>query len=176
MEEKTIEIQERLNMTKTKTNTRTSIKNLIYTLAHWILVVLLAVISFVLQYSFLVDTGETYSDIIFSGSFYRVNYVTFSIGAVLFLVGFYLIWKKCLVPDWLGFNGKFWMWKVTYVIIALAALGAILVAGVIVEFINTGLAGIIKPEWTTWGFVAFPLYIVFVAIIEVCGGIKKRKT
>lgn len=83
--------------------------------------------------------------------------------------------EKMLVPDWLGFNGKFWMWKVTYVIIALAALGAILVAGVIVEFINTGLAGIIKPEWTTWGFVAFPLYIVFVAIIEVCGGIKKRK-
>ena len=127
------------------------------------------------MYNFLMDTGETYSDIIFSGGFYRVNFVTFAIGVVLFLVGFYLIWKKCLVTDWLCFDGEFRLWKAVYVTLALAASGAILVAGVIVESVNTGLTGIITPEWTTWGYVAFPLYIVFVAIIEVCGGIKKRK-
>ena len=48
-------INEKLNVVTYETE---NIKNLIYTLAHWILVVLLAVISFVLQYSFLVDTGR----------------------------------------------------------------------------------------------------------------------
>ena len=71
-------------------------KNLLFTLLHWILVIVLGLISSVIMFSFLVDTGETYSSIIFSGSVYHVNYVIYPMGLVVFLVGYYMLWKRCL--------------------------------------------------------------------------------
>ncbi len=154
-------------------NKRSSIKNLAYTFLHWLFVVFLSAISFVVQYSFLIDTGETHSSIIFSGSIYHVNYLMFPIGVALFLVGYYILWKKYLVEDWKGFKQRFWLWKVAYVIIALVALAAIFVAGILGLFLNLGLSGDIQPEWTTWGFAAFPIYVVLVVVIDLWVSRKK---
>lgn len=157
-----------------KTEVRSPIKNLAYTFAHWFLVVLLSIVSFAVQYSFLSETGETYSSFFFSASIYRINPVTFPIGVALFLVGFYILWKKFLVPDWKAFYGQFWSWKVAYVVIAIVALGAIFLVGVITLFCYLGLTGNIRPEWTTWGFAAFPIYIVLVIVIDFVVNRKKR--
>jgi len=158
-----------------KTEVISPIKNLAYTFVHWFLVVLLSIISFAVQYSFLIDTGETYSSIIFSGSIYRINPVTFPIGVALFLVGFYIVWKKYLAADWKGFRGQFRMWKVAYVVIALVALGSVFVAGIIGLFLYLGLTGDIRPEWTTWGFAAFPIYVVSVIVIDFVVSRKNKR-
>ena len=94
--------------------------NLIFTILHWILAEVLCLISLVIQFSFLKDTGETYSGIIFSGKVYEINYLMFVLGTALFLAGFYIILKKCLLVDWNAFWGKNFLWKVLYLIIALA--------------------------------------------------------
>lgn len=145
-----------------------SIKRLGYSFAHWCYVVILSIVSFVVQYSFLVDTGEKTSGYIFTGSIYRVNYVTFPIGVAIFLIGYYFVWKEYLVEDWKSFNGQFWMWKVAYVIIALLALCAIFMAGIMIMFLNIGFADTIRPTWTIWGCIAFPIYVVLVAIVNLC--------
>lgn len=152
-----------------------SIKRLGYSFAHWCYVVILSIVSFVVQYSFLVDTGEKTSGYIFTGSIYRVNYVTFPIGVVLFLVGYYFIWKEYLLEDWNGLKGQFWLWKVLYAIIGILALGAIFMTGISTIFWHVGLGGDIRPTWTIWGFVAFPIYVVLVPVIYWCINKKKSK-
>lgn len=156
-----------------KTELRSPIQNLAYTFVHWVFVVFLSIISFVVQSSFLIDTGETYGSI-FSGNIYRVNYVTFTIGVALFLAGFYIIWKKYLVVDWNGYNGQFRIWKVAYVMLAFVALCAIFAAGSTGLLFCRGLGGKIRPEWTEWGFAAFPVYVVLVAVVDLCVNRKKR--
>ena len=151
---------------------RTLVKNLAFTCLHWMLVVLLGIVSFVVQYSFLIDTGEEYSSIIFSGSVYHINYVTFSIGVGLFLVGYYVLWKKYLLVDWKVFDGHLWIWKIGYILPALTAMAVVFLSGVIILFLYLGFDRDIIPEWTTWGFAAFPVYMVLVIIVEVLKKIK----
>ncbi len=155
---------------------RSPIKNLAYTFFHWFLVVALSAISFFVQYAFMIDTGESYSGFFFSGSIYSVNFFVYPIGVALFLVGYYMIWKKCLVVDWNGFHGKFWLWKVGYVLIVAVALVAIFVVALLVMFCYTGLAIDITPVWATWGYVAYPAYVVFVAVIDLYINRKIKKS
>ncbi len=147
--------------------------NLIFTILHWILAEVLCLISLVIQFSFLKDTGETYSGIIFSGKVYEINYLMFVLGTALFLAGFYIIWKKCLLVDWNAFSGKNFLWKVLYLIIALVSAGVIFVEEVLGIFLVVGFTDDIWPEWTTWGFVWFPVYILAVIII---GLIKNKQS
>lgn len=147
-------------------------KNLVCILLHWFLVVLLSMISFLVQYSFLTDTGEIHSSIIFSGSIYHVNYVAFPIGVAAFLIGYYVLWKRYLLPDWNKLAGRFWGWRAMYVLIVLIAMVTIFVVGIIALILKLGLGGNITPEWTTWGFVAYPVYILLIVVVEI---IKNRK-
>ena len=140
--------------------------NLIYTILHWILVEILCVISMVVQFSFMKDLGETtYSGLFSGGTLYEINYLMFVFGTVLFWAGFYIIWKKCLLVDWNAFGGKNFLWKVLYLIIALVSTGVIFVEEVLGVFLVVGFADDIQPEWTTWGFVLFPVYVLAVIII-----------
>lgn len=141
-------------------------KNLLFTLLHWVLVVLLGMISTIVLFSFLVDTGETSSSFI-SGSIYHVNYVTYPIGLAVFLIGYYMLWKRFLLPDWMAFVGHFWGWRVGYILIALAAMVGMFVAWVIALLYSIGLGGILTPEWTEWSFIVYLVDIVVVAIVEI---------
>ena len=156
-----------------KTEKRSPIRNLVYIFIHWLLVVILSVISFYLQYAFMKDTGEESFDYIFSGKVYNFNYVTFSLGVVIFVVGFHIIRKKFLITGWFDFDGQFWMWKAGYVMISLIAMGAISVAGILIPFMHLGLGSIVKPEWLSYGFFAFPAYVLLAMVIHIC---MKRKT
>ena len=158
-------------MNKTKRNPW---KNLLFTLLHWILVVLLGMISAIVLFSFLVDTGETYSSFIFSGSVYHVNYVTYPMGLAAFLVGYYMLWKRFLLPDWMAFAGCFWGWKVVYILIALTALAGVFAMGLVALLYAVGLSGLLTPEWTEWGFILYLVDIVVVAIVEIIRS-RKRK-
>lgn len=145
---------------------RSPIKNLVFTFLHWVLVVLLSVISFFIQYAFLIDTNESHFDYIFSGSVMRINWWTFSFGIILFLLGFILLWKKFLVVDWNSFQKYLWVWKMAYIIIALGSLAAIFVAGILIHFLHVGLGNVITPQWTTWGCIALPVYVVLVIVVD----------
>lgn len=158
-------------MNKTKRNPW---KNLLFTLLHWILVVLLGMISAIVLFSFLVDTGETYSSFIFSGSVYHVNYVTYPMGLAAFLVGYYMLWKRFLLPDWMAFAGCFWGWKVVYILIALTALAGVFAMGLVALLYAVGFSGLLTPEWTEWGFILYLVDIVVVAIVEIIRS-RKRK-
>jgi len=152
---------------------RKPIVNFIYTILHWILAEVLCVISIVIQFSFLKDTEETYSGIFFSGKVYEINYLMFVLGTALFLAGFYIIWKKCLLVDWNAFSGKSFLWKIVYFIIAIVSAGVIFVEEVLGVFLVVGFTDYIHPEWTTWGFAVFPVYVLLVIII---GLIRNRVT
>ncbi|MBQ8527592.1 MAG: hypothetical protein IJ429_03875 [Lachnospiraceae bacterium] len=152
---------------------RKLIVNFIYTILHWILAEVLCVISIVIQFSFLKDTEETYSGIIFSGKVYEINYLMFVLGTALFLAGFYIIWKKCLLVDWKAFNGRNILWKAAYFLVALVSAAIIFVEEVLGIFLVVGFTDDIRPEWTTWGFVWFPVYILAVMII---GLIKNKQS
>lgn len=148
-------------------NSRKTITNLGYTFLHWLLVVILGAISFVVQFSFMIDTGEDYSSFIFSGEVYSINFFTYLIGIALFVVGYYIMWKKYLVVDWNGFKGQFWLWKFTYVIIALVALVAIFAVALLIIASHVGLSVDVRPEWTMWGSVALPVYAVIFSIVDL---------
>ncbi len=139
--------------------------NLIYTICHWILAEILCVISMVVQFSFMKDLGETFSGLFNSGTLYEINYLMFVLGTALFLAGFYIIWKKCLLVDWNAFSGKNFLWKVVYFIIAIVSAGVIFVEEVLGVFLVVGFTDDIHPEWTTWGFAVFPVYVLLVIII-----------
>ena len=151
--------------------------NLIFTILHWILAEVLCLISIVIQFSFLKDTGETYSGIIFSGKVYEINYLMFVLGTALFLAGFYIIWKKCLLVDWNAYEGRNLLWKAAYFLIAVISVAIILVEEVLGIFLVVGFTDDIRPEWTTWGFVWFPVYVVLVMIVGLLKNevIKKEK-
>lgn len=78
----------------------------------------------------------------------------------------YTFFHWCLVVDWNGFYGKFWLWKVGYVLIAAVALVTIFVVALLVMLCYTGLVIDITPVWATWGFVYFPVYVLLVAVID----------
>ncbi len=149
-------------------------KNLLLTLLHWVLVVVLGMISSIILFSFLVDTGETYSSFIFSGIIYHVNYVTYPMGLVAFLIGYYILWKRFLLPDWKAFAGRFWGWRIGYVFIALAAMVGVYVAGVFTLLFSVGFSGILTPEWTMWGFLVYLVDIVVVALVEIIKNSKSK--
>lgn len=155
-----------------KMENRSPIKNLGYTFVHWILVVLISFISFCVQYSFLIDTGESYSSFIFSGNIYHVNYVTFPIGVAIFLFGFCFVWKKLLVEDWKLCCEQSWKWKAAYVLIASVVLFAIIAIGALVVFLYLGLSGDITPTWTVCTCFAYPIYAVLVIVVDC---LKNRK-
>lgn len=157
-----------------KTASRSPAKNFAYTLLHWFFVVVLSMLSFVLQYSFLTDTGKTSSGGLLFKRIYRVNPVMFFIGVALFFVGFCIIWKKYLAVDWNGFKEKCCMWKVAYVTIAIIALGAIFLAGIIIMFLCLGF-DVLRPEWTQYGCFAFPIYVVLVIVIDFLAKRQKRR-
>lgn len=142
-------------------------KNLLFALLHWGLVVVLGIISSIILFSFLVDTGETYSSFIFSGIIYHVNYVTYPMGLAAFLVGYYMLWKRFLLQDWKSFAGCFWGWRVVYILIALAAMAGLYAAGVFTLLFAVGLSGTLTPEWTIWGFLVYLVDIVVVAVVEI---------
>lgn len=151
--------------------------NLIFTILHWILAEVLCLISLVIQFSFLKDTGETYSGIIFSGKVYEINYLMFVLGTALFLAGFYIIWKKCLLVDWNAYEGRNLLWKAAYLLITVISVAVIFVEQVLGIFLVVGFTDDIWPEWTTWGFVWFPVYVVLVMIVGLLKNevIKKEK-
>lgn len=157
---------------------RNPFKILLFTLLHWCLVVVLSFIAAIVQYSFLVDTGETYSSFIFSGSIYRVNYATYLLGIVIFLIGYQLLWKRFLLPDWDAFAECFWGWRILYILIALVAMAVVFFAGVISQLFVLGLGGTLTPAWTEWGFMVYLLDIAVVAIVEIVrsGSVRDRKS
>ena len=148
-------------------------KHLVFSFLHWVIVVILSIISYVLQYSFMIDTGERYSSFIFSGSVYRVNAPMFTLGVTIFFIGYYFLWKKYLFPDWKAFAKCFWIWKAAYVLIVILALCAVSFAGIVILFFYVGLSINLTPEWTMWGCVAFPVYMLLVVLAEIVGS--KRK-
>ena len=151
--------------------------NLIFTILHWILAEVLCLISLVIQFSFLKDTGETYSGIIFSGKVYEINYLMFVLGTALFLAGFYIIWKKCLLVDWNSYEGRNLLWKAAYLLITVISVAVIFVEQVLGIFLVVGFTDDIWPEWTTWGFISVPVYVVLVMIVGLLKNevIKKEK-
>ncbi len=149
-------------------------KNLLFTLLHWVLVVGLGMISSIILFSFLVDTGETYSSLIFSGIVYHVNYVTYPMGLAAFLIGYYILWKRFLLPDWKAFAGRFWAWRAGYVFIAVAAMAGVFATGVVALLFAAGLSGTLTPEWTMWGFLVYLVDIVVVAIVEIIKNSKRK--
>ena len=157
-----------------ESNKRKPILNLIYICLHWILVEILCVISLVVQFSFLKDTGETFSGFFNSGMVYEINYLMFILGTALFVVGYYIIWKKCLLVDWNAFSGHNLLWKVVYIIIALVSTAVIYVEEVLGIFLVVGFDYDIRPEWTTWGFVAIPVYVVIVMIVDLGMSMKMK--
>lgn len=158
-----------------ESKSRKPLVNLIYAMLHWVLVEILCVISLVIQFSFLKETDETFSGLFNSGRVYEINYLMFIMGTVLFLVGYYMIWKKCLLVDWNAFSGRNLLWKVVYFIIALISIGVIFVEEVLGIFLVVGFDCDIHPEWTTWGFVAVPVYVLAVIVIELLINIIKEK-
>ncbi|MBQ8199684.1 MAG: alpha/beta hydrolase [Lachnospiraceae bacterium] len=120
------------------------------------------------------DTGETFSGFFNSGMVYEINYLMFILGTALFVVGYYIIWKKCLLVDWNAFSGHNPFWKVAYIIIALVSAAVIYVEEVLGIFLVSGFDYDIRPEWTTWGFVVFPVYIVLVMILDLSMSVKMK--
>ena len=152
--------------------------NLIYTICHWFLVEILCAISMVVQFSFMKDLGErTYSGLFSGGTLYEINYIMFILGTALFLAGYYIIWKKCLLVDWNAYEGRNLLWKATYLLVAVISVAILLVEEVLGIFLVVGFTDDIRPEWTTWGFVWFPVYVVLVMIVGLLKNevLKKEK-
>ena len=152
---------------KMNTPNRNPWKNLLYTVMHWFLSVLLGFVSAYVLYSFPVDTGETYASFLFSGSIYHVNYLTFPLGIILFLLGFYFLWKRCLVPDWKMLSGRNFGWRVVYVLFGVAAVVAVFFVGILGLLLSFGLSGQLTPEWIMWAFCLYPVYMVLLMVSEL---------
>ena len=153
---------------------RSSGYNLALTFIHWLLAVILSIISYMLQYACLIDTGEDHYSFIFSGDIYRVNRIAYVIGIAVFLAGFCFLWKRYLAPDWRYFAGRCWGWKFGYIVITVVALAAVFVSGIVILFMKLGLSDNIRPEWTTNAFGAFPLYMVFIIIVDTLENIIRK--
>ena len=141
-------------------------KGTVVTFFHWGLVVLLSLVSFVLQYRFATPEGAPVTGGLFAAQLYKVNMPMFIFGVAVFLVGFYLMWKKLLLIDWIKLDGQDVIWKIAYVIIAIVALFAILLVGVLILFLNTGLGGVMSPKWTEFTAFAFPAYSLGVIVVD----------
>ena len=160
---------------KMNTPNRNPWKNLLYTVMHWFLSVLLGFVSAYVLYSFPVDTGETYASFIFSGSIYHVNYLTFTIGMLMFLIGYNFLWKRYLVPDWKAFACRCFGWRVLYVLLAVAALVAVFFVGILGLLMSFGLSGKLTPEWMMWAFCVYPVYMVLHVVLELLISRKGKK-
>ena len=101
----------------------------------------------------------------------------FVLGTALFLAGFYIIWKKCLLVDWNAYEGRNLLWKAAYLLITVISVAIIFVEQVLGIFLVVGFTDDIWPEWTTWGFVSVPVYVVLVMIVGLLKNevIKKEK-
>lgn len=146
-------------------------KDLGVTLFHWILVVLISMFSYDVQYIGLKEVGEVQDTFLFATQFYEVNVPMFILGIALFVIGFHFIWQKFLKKDWIKFNFQGTGWKVAYVIIAIIAIFAIFVGGIFVLFFHMGLTG----ELTFNAGFVFPIYIVgYIFVSSFIKGNKKK--
>ncbi len=136
------------------------------TFAKWLVVYVCSMICFFLQYSFVTDTGEEYESFMFAGSIYSINYLTYSIGLTLFLVGYLLLWKYLLKPDWRSYNGIHWLWKVGYPVIVALVVVLLFYGAVLVMFLNSGF-GAYKQEWLEPVLYVQLTYIVVLPVIDL---------
>ncbi len=158
-----------------KSDSRTPRGALGWTFLHWLLVLVVGAVSFVVQFSFMIDTGESYSGFIFSSDIYMVNPVIYPVGCVLFLVGYYVLWKRYLKPDWKGMAGYRWGWRAGYIVVSLIGLFALFASFVVVLFLYCGLTISLRPEWAMYGMFAFPAYAVLIPIIDLYVGWYKKR-
>ena len=150
-----------------KINGRSNISNLVYTIIHWIIVVFLSGIAYVVQFSFLKDTGIEHKESFFYAKEVSINYLAYFIGTIIFLLGYYFVWKKYLRVDWNNYKEGSIGWKIVYFILMLIAMFSIFIVSIMVMFCYTGLSIYIVPEWTTWSCAVFPAYIFLVTIIDM---------
>lgn len=156
-----------------KNKTRSEIATLAWSYLHWWIVLGMSIVSFVLQFAFLVDTGEDYSGWITYGDIYTFNPVTFPLGVILFLIGYYVLWKLFLRGDWERFKGEMWLWKAGFAIIAIIFLLKICLAYYFVFLLLGGWDIAIHPEWMLWSGVVFPIYVFGISIVDLCVRTKK---
>ncbi len=161
------------SMQSEKSKTRSEIATLAWSYLHWWIVLGMSIVAFVLQFAFLVDTGEDYSGWITYGDIYTFNPVTFLLGVILFLAGYYVFWKLFLRGDWERFIGEMWIWKAGFVIISVTFLLKICLAYYFVFLLLGGWDIAIQPEWMLWCGVVFPVYALMISIVDLC--VKCRK-
>lgn len=160
-------------MQSEKSKDRSTIATLGMSYLHWWIVLGMSIVAFVLQFAFLVDTGEDYSGWITYGDIYTFNPVLFPLGVLLFLVGYYVLWKLFLRGDWERFKGEHWVWKVGYSIIAITFLLKIFLTYWIVFTVLCGWDISIHPEWMLWACIVFPMYVLVISVVDLCVKYKK---
>ncbi len=145
-----------------------------WSFVHWLLVLVLGAVSAGVWYSFMIDTGESYAGSFFVSEIYLINPVTYPLGCILFLVGYYVIWKRYLKPDWKALAGYFWLWKAGYIVLSLIAIVALFFVFLMIMFLYCGLTISVHPRWTEDVIFVFPAYAVLMPIVDLCVGRYQR--
>lgn len=139
---------------------------------HWFLALTLTALSVYISVSKFNDLGNSKY-----GSIYSVNMITFVLGIVVFLVGFFFISKYLFYKDWAELRGCIG-WKIGFC--AVGVVFAVIAAFMILAymFFEFGINGIFKQRviddlWLIYSVIFLFFPFVYIEFREI-GELKKR--
>lgn len=157
-----------------KAHSRNSLKILGFTLIHWVIVQASAFGLMYLQFSFTTRTAVTreweYTPRKYT---YKINPFMYSIGIVLMIAVYCIVWKLLLKKDLIKLRESHIAFKIIYFIIA--ALNIVLFFLLYIMFLEMKFGSFYNttPEWITY-CIFIPLAFAVILTIAECVILRKR--
>ncbi len=137
------------------------------TLAKWIMVFLGCTGCFFIEYAFSTDTGEVYDSFMFLCTYYELNYVAYMVGLLLFLVGYFLVWKFFLKADWKAYREERWYIKLGYVLLVALTVVGLFYTSFIAMWMSTGWGSYRQQDFLEGMVYAQLIYFIALPTVDL---------